>query len=545
MVLKNWISNFSGPFFFSDKLDGASAQLWKDHNGNIMLYSRGDGTEGQDISNLTSLIFDKNTLNKIPNGTSIRGELIISIKNFNNVSDYMKNARNAVAGLVNSKTVDNKIAKNTDFVAYSILSPRFKYSEQMKKLESWKINTVKHKKVNTLSHNILSSYLTERKSKSLYEIDGIVCIDDSVLYEHKGGFPEHAFAYKMITADQLTTATVEDVLWELSMDGYIKPTIKIKPVNLKGVTVTYTAGFNAKFIVDNNIGPGSKITIIRSGDVIPYVLEVLSPSKKGVPKLPEYPYNWNHTEVDFVVKKLEGESKRIVTIKLLMHFFEGIGVKYMGEGIITKLVNNKYDSVEKILNADKKKLANIDGIGDTTVENIFDEIDRAFSEISLVKFMSASHKFGRGLAEKKLQNIIDVYPNILNKKWSEEEMIEKIKEVDGFSEKLASLFASNFSNFKNFYSSVSKIKKLSNSTVKIVKNAKLTGKYIVFTGKRDKDLENKIISHGGKVENRITKTSSYLVHDDNSDKTSSKFENAKKNNTTVLSKTDFKLKYNM
>ena len=202
-TLKNWISNFSGPFFFSDKLDGASAQLWKDHNGNIMLYSRGDGTEGQDISNLTSLIFDKNTLNKIPNGTSIRGELIISIKNFNNVSDYMKNARNAVAGLVNSKTVDNKIAKNTDFVAYSILSPRFKYSEQMKKLESWKINTVKHKKVNTLSHNILSSYLTERKSKSLYEIDGIVCIDDSVLYEHKGGFPEHAFAYKMITADQM------------------------------------------------------------------------------------------------------------------------------------------------------------------------------------------------------------------------------------------------------------------------------------------------------------------------------------------------------
>ena len=60
--------------------------------------------------------------------------LIISKKNFEKIS-YMKNARNAVSGLVNSKTVDMKIAKLTDFVTYAVLHPRDLQSNQMKMIE--------------------------------------------------------------------------------------------------------------------------------------------------------------------------------------------------------------------------------------------------------------------------------------------------------------------------------------------------------------------------------------------------------------------------
>jgi DNA ligase (NAD+) len=548
--LDKWNLKYPGPYIVSDKLDGASAQLWKSHDGKLYFYSRGDGIEGQDISHLINIIFSNDVLAVLPNGTSVRGELIISCKNFTEkLSTYMKNGRNAVAGLVNSKTVDNKVASVTDFVTYSILSPRMSQEEQLEKLAVWGFNVVTYKKFTELSDKIMSKYLTGRHKKLLYEMDGLVGVDDSTIYEHKSGFPDYMFAFKMMTANQMAEAIVTKISWELSRDGYIKPTITINPVKLRGVTVTSATAHNAKFIVDNKLGVGSKIKIIRSNDVIPYIMEVLTSSNSGEADMPEYEYMWNHTGVDLIVKKLEGSAKKIVTIKLLMGFFAGIGSKYLGEGIITKLVHNGYDSVERILNADHTELENIEGIGSTMVNNIYDEIDRAFNEISLVTFMSASHEFGRGLAEKKLEKILEMYPDILKKTWDKDEMIEKIIEVKGFDEKLATLFASNFQKFKLFYEKIGKIKDLSRfnmiKKITVNKNAKFTGMIFVFTGPRDKKLEKYLSENGGKIDNTVTKTTTYLIHDDNADKTSSKFEKAEKQNVIIMSNTEFKEKYKL
>jgi NAD-dependent DNA ligase len=128
-------------------------------------------------------------------------------------------------------------------------------------------------------------------------------------------------------------------------------------------------------------------------------------------------------------------------------------------------------------------------------------------------------------------------------------MIEKIQQVEGFSEKLATLFTTNLKSFKVFYNEISKIKDISKFNKiekKVVKTGlKFSGMSFVFTGKRDKELEQYIKDNGGIIEDTFKKTCSYLIHDDNADTSHSKFEKAEKANVKIISNSAFKLKYNI
>ena len=79
----------------------------------------------------------------------------------------------------------------------------------------------------------------------------------------------------MVLSDQTAETFVVDVIWSPSKDGYLKPRIRVDPVQVGGVTIEYTTGFNGAFIRDNKIGVGAKVKLIRSGDVIPYIEEVI------------------------------------------------------------------------------------------------------------------------------------------------------------------------------------------------------------------------------------------------------------------------------
>jgi len=576
-----WTTKYEGPYFISDKLDGASVQIYKDANGTLSMYSRGDGTTGQDISHLIKYAISKTTMTAIPNNTSIRGEFIISKENFKKIQDRMCNARNAVAGLINSKTVDTDIAKITDFVTYTILYPRLSYDEQVKRLEKYGCKVVNYTFLKKISTPILKAHLENRRAKSAYEIDGIVCIDNSQIYQHNGGYQDHEFAFKMITDDQIAETTVLEVIWSASMDGYLVPKIRIDPVNLVGTTITYAAAHNAKYIVDNNIGPGAKIKIIRSGDVIPYILDIIKGAKGG-PQMPTCDYEWNETKVNLVIKDDgTGIDNTTVTIKLLIHFFTTIGVKFMGKGVITKLAEHGYDSVAKILLAEKGDLTDIEGLGHKTVDRIYSEIDRAFDEMKLETFMDASHKLGRNLGERKLKDIVATYPLILKEPMKG--LRDKIMDINGFSDKLADQFVENLPAFKKFFNEINKIRDLSRflevkEKKKEKKNAVVKkrvrdsdddsendsdssdsddsdnndddaddnifeGKTIVFTGFRDKSLETFIENNGGKVSSSVSKNTYILVHKDDADTNTNKFTKASSLGVTLMKLSEFKEEY--
>jgi DNA ligase (NAD+) len=558
--LSKWIKKFKGPYHLSDKLDGVSAQIYKKQSGEICMYSRGNGKEGQNISHLLKYVVSSETLKKIPLGSSIRGELIISIINFKKIKKQMKNARNAVAGLVNAKNFNENIAKITEFVAYAILNPSNYYREQIKLLESYKFNVVVNKPIkDEITEDFLKEYFEDRKKNSAYDIDGMVCVDDSKIYPSTGGYPAHSFAFKMITKDQIAITKIIKVLWKPSKDGYLKPKIKIKPVELVGVTVEYATAYNAKFIVDNNIGPGAKIKIIRSGDVIPKIMEVITGAKNG-PQMPEFPHQWNKTKVDLILKDNNdsdydsdnsdaNNGQQMVIIGLLIHFFLKIGVKFLSKGLIEKFVENGYDSVIKILKADKKKLYKISGLGEKSIDKIYEEIDRAFNEMTLEQFMGASNELGRLLGSIKLKLVVAAYPNLIEEfqNYDKEEIAEKIIKIEGFSNKLSNQFAENFQNFIEFYNEIAKVKDLSRfNNIKIKKaNGPFNGKSFVFTGFRDENMAKFITDNGGEIKTSVSGNTYMLIHKDDANVSNNKFIKAGEKGILITKKSDFIKKFMM
>lgn len=549
--LEKWLEKYKGPYVISDKLDGISAQIYHDPKSGLKMYTRGEGDEegnfGMDISHLLTYI-NAGDIKNLPKGNSIRGELIIKRNTFKTLDSKYKNIRNAVGGIVNKKhNLDTTIANKIDFVSYAIIYPELKQEEQMAQLKKWNINVVEYKIEKKLTQKYLEDYLKDRRKSSPFDVDGIVCIDSSKIHKLKGGNPDYGFAFKMILDDQFAVTKITNVIWQPTMDSYLKPIVEIEPKDLVGTTVSKATAYNAKYVKDNKIGIGAEIRIIRSGDVIPKIMEVIKPAKEI--SMPDIPYVWNDSGVDILIdytKKVPKEIIDQVQIELILYFFKGIGVKYLSEGIITKLYKEGYKSISAIIGADENEVSEIKGLGDKIVTKIYKEIYKALDTVELYQFMAASH-LDRGLGERKIKEILKIYPNIINEDYKRDELVEKLKEVNGFSDIMSEKFADNIKEFKKFFAEIDEVYDISRLLkVKKVKKQGILfdGKTIVFTGVRDKDLEDFITANGGKVSSSVSKNTSILIHADNADKSKSKFKKALDLKVELISISKFKEKYN-
>jgi NAD-dependent DNA ligase len=251
----------------------------------------------------------------------VRGEFIIPKNVFDEkYKDKFANPRNLVAGIVNSKTIDEK-TRDIHFVTYELIVPLSKPSDQMRALSSLKHETVRNLTVDKLTNEYLSATLLEWRKDYIYEIDGVIVTND-LHYPRKSGNPDHAFAFKMVISDQVAEVKVLDVIWNPSKDGYLKPRVRVEPVKLGGVTIEYATGFNAKFIEENKIGFGALIEIIRSGDVIPFIKSTVVPASHA--KMPDIPYKWTETHVDIILENALDDPT--VREKNITAFFVGLEV---------------------------------------------------------------------------------------------------------------------------------------------------------------------------------------------------------------------------
>jgi len=541
--LDSWISKYPDSYNLSDKLDGVSALLTYKANGTINMATRGTAIEGTDITHIIKYLklpsfedvskyckehkIKGNTLLSScakhdcnTNLIAFRGELIIKEKVFlKNWSDKLKNVRNSVAGLVNSVTINPKLALDTDLVLYEIVDPFYPIEKQFKIINDIGFNLVTNKtfnsNLNNLTFELLSKYLNERRTKSLYKIDGIIVTSTKKQERNVKANPDYAFAFKDVLEDQKAITYVISIEWNISKDGFIIPTLLLEPVNIGGVEIKRTTGYNAKFIVDNKIGPGSKLEIIRSGDVIPKVHNVLSPSKTGIADLPKSKWHWNETNVDIQLDDIKSNSN--VLIKNIYYFFSTLDTKGLGEKNVEKLINAGLNTIVKILSADESTFLKVGGFKEKSAHNLVLAIKSAMTNIPLAKFMAASNKLGPGLGYERMKNVLSIYPNILidYKKWSKTDFINNIKSINGWEDKTAKLLVSNFENFINFYNSVKKY-----ITIETVNNTIVIGVFIdktfVFTGFRDKDLQSKIEIQGGKISSSISKNTNYVIIKDKS-----------------------------
>jgi NAD-dependent DNA ligase len=531
-VLTNWMAKYSGPYVLSCKLDGVSG-LYTTENKEPKLYTRGNGKIGQDISHLIPYL----RLPKTPN-IVIRGEFIIPKEVFLfKYKNTFANPRNMVAGIVNQKSITDAV-KDMNFVAYEVIKPDLKPSAQMSYLKTLDVECVFYKEESKLSNEILSETLIQLRSNYRYEIDGIIVTDDK-LYKRQSGNPEHAFAFKMVLSDQVAEAKVVDVIWTPSKDGYLKPRVRIEPIQLGGVQIEYATGFNGAFIENNKIGIGSLIELIRSGDVIPYIRKVVIPAEQA--KMPGVPYKWNDTHVDIMLENIG--SDETVQEKNITGFFRGIGVEGLSSGNVSRIIKAGYDTVPKIIKMTVDDFLKVDGFKIKTATKLHNGIQEQIQTAPLTKLMSGSNTFGRGFSEKKLELILESYPDVLLSSLSPSEKIKKVSAIKGMATKTSEIFVQHIPDFIRFMREsdlehrITFITKTNYDT-----NHPLYGKSIVMTGFRDGELQELFKNVGAKLGSSISKNTFVLLVKDLEEDTSKVVE-AKQLGIQIMTKDEFVSKY--
>jgi len=538
-ALSDWVKQYKGPYVLSCKLDGVSG-MYSTEGDTPKLYTRGDGKVGQDVSHLIKTL-------KLPKhkGHVVRGEFIILKDVFNTkYRDKFANPRNLVSGIVNAKSIDEKTS-DLHFVAYEVIRPVYKSSEQMRLLQELGHEVVLNRVVPSLSNALLSETLVEWRTKYDYEIDGVIVCDDHI-HTRGSGNPRHAFAFKMVLSDQVAEAKVVDVVWAASKDGYLKPRVRIEPIHIGGVTIEYATGFNGKFIEENNIGVGAVITMIRSGDVIPYIKSVVVPADTG--KMPDVPYIWTDTHVDVLLENKNDDP--MVREKNITGFFTEIGVEGLSSGNVRRIMAAGYDTVPKIVKMEKSDFAKVDGFQQKTVDKLYDGIRDRISKATLVQLMVGSNMFGHGMGERKLGPVIEAYPDFLV---SADSKAEKMRQLGTKGiHKNAEEVVDSIIPFLKFLdecgiktktkTSASASTAASTTAAKFDTTHPLYGKTIVMTKIRDKEIIDFLEAKGGKLGDNVKADTLALIVKSKDD-VSAKTKTATDKNVPIMTPDEFKREY--
>ena len=445
------------------------------------------------------------------------------------------------AGIINHKSI-NEAIKDLQFVAYEVIVPVKKPSEQMEFLTTLEVEVVLWKTESAITNELLSETLVDWRKNYIYEIDGVIVTNDAK-YTRKDGNPDHSFAFKMVLSDQVAEAKVVDVIWSPSKDGYLKPRVQIEPINLGGVRIEFATGFNGSFINDNKVGVGAVIELIRSGDVIPHIRKVTVPAEEA--KMPSVPFKWNDTHVDVMLEDLD--SNETVKEKNITGFFRGIGVEGLSSGNVARIIQAGYDTVPEIIKMDVNDLLQVEGFKDKTANKLYNGIKEKIDAASLVTIMSASNVFGRGFSWKKTELIIEAYPNILLSKESNAQKVSRISEIKGMAEKTSESFVERIPDFINFIKEAGLSKKLTQEVTEkkqVDESHPLFGKTIVMTGFRDTQIQEDIKNVGAKLGSSVSKnTFIVLVKDNLAVEDTGKAADARKLGVTLMTPEEFVKKY--
>ena len=478
------------------KLDGYAA-----YDDGTSLYTRGDGTKGQDITRA----FDKG-LQVANNGTRGLGpgEIVIKKSYFDaELSKKFENSRNIQAAIIAEKKVDKYIQKAIDDGACVF----FPFGE----LEHW---TGHYTEVLANFEDIVEKIWTSVD----YDIDGVVLeVTNEALKQHMGATRHHhrwQIAFK-VNAESAEVKVLK-VTPQTSRTGRITPVAELEPTKLSGATISRATVHHYNMVKTNGVGPGAIVQLVRSGLVIPKIEKVI---KAVEPQLPEQcPSCHTHLlwESDHLVcpNKTDCPAQ---TENTLVHFFKTLGNNDgFGPKVIEKLHENGMKRIHEIYEGQKHKFLGF-GFGDKTAQNLVDQLTASQKiEIEDWRFLAAFgvSRLAGGNCEKLLQHhsIVELFD------LSAEEMVK----IDGFAQLSAEAIVEGLDNIKDEFFKVYDLGFNLIITPKASEqgstNSPIAGKLIVFTGAMAQgargDMEKQAKLLGAKVGKSVSGKTDFLVTGD-------------------------------
>ena len=550
------------------KIDGISASLIYKNGYFIKGLSRGDGEEGEDITENLKTIKDipLNILHKdFPEEIDVRGEVFIETNDFKKIEKDFANPRNAASGSLRQKDPKKTKLIPLKFIAYSFgfnsNRKENKQSEFIKDLDKWGFKTSYLNKTIKGIDNLLKyhSEIEQKRFTLNYDIDGIVYKVNDFSLQKRLGFmataPRWAIAHKF--SANFSVTKIIDIDIQVGRTGALTPVAKVKPVNIGGVMVSNATLHNEDEIKRKDIRIGDTVKIERAGDVIPHVISVDKKLRTFNSKKYIFPnkcpscgsktikeYNTITKKIDAVRRcSNEGFGCEKISIEKLKHFVskDALNIEGLGKKVVQKFWDLKFIKFpDDIFNLNFKKISELDGWGSQSAENLKNSINKS-KKLKLDKFIYSLGIRHIGQENAKLiSEFLKDYSNFI--KLKNEQKIDELSNIDGIGETQINslkIFFKNKINLKVVIS-LSKILIFEKNIIKKDKGV-FSNKILMFTGKLSNisraEAKSIVENNGGKIVSNVSKKLDFLIVGEKP--TSRKIKLASELKIKILNQSDF------
>lgn len=564
------------------KIDGLSCSLRYEGRKLELAATRGDGAEGEDITDNVRTIADVPGM--LPAGApdlvEVRGEIYMRRDDFSALNKRQEeegkqlfaNPRNAAAGSV--RQLDSAVTKQRPlhFFAYALgeVSAAYEPKTQREIIENfaaWGFSTTAQSAVFGSLESLMGNYesLLEERPELAFEIDGIVYKVNRLDFQQRLGFvsraPRWATAHKF-PAEQAVTV-VNDIDIQVGRTGALTPVARLEPITVGGVVVSNATLHNEDEIARKDIRIGDHVVIQRAGDVIPQVVKVLADKRTGKERVFEFP---DHCPVcGSLAIREEGEAVRRCTgglicgaqaVERLKHFVSRLAFDI--EGLGDKIIRLFWDKdilrgpVDIFHLEERNKtltppLEEREGWGAKSAENLFAAInDRR--NISFNRFIYALGI--RQIGEATAKRLAGAYGDLLHlteamiaAQDKDAQAYEDLLAIEDIGPAVADDLIGFFAEQHNLdiLDALSKELSIEPYAMPAASDSPISGKTVVFTGSLEtmtrQEAKAQAEALGAKVSGSVSGKTDYVVAGADA---GSKLKKAKELGVTVLSEQEWR-----
>lgn len=545
------------------KYDGVSANLLYENGSLVRALSRGDGAQGEDITNnirtIRNVPLHLRGDGPFPTRIEIRGEVIMTRASFaelqrqseTTMDTAFRNARNTVAGSL--KLLDPEIVRQRklDFICWGVGHLEglevSTYEQLRAKLAEFGMKTAEQFRVVSSVDEILAFHdeLEARRDELEYEMDGIVAKIDRLDLQRRLGrrsrAPRWILAYKFAPRRALTR--VLNITSQVGRTGAITPVAELDPVDLAGVTVKRATLHNWDLMQERDVRKNDAVEIERAGDVIPAVIKVFTDQRdaksKPTPTPKECPVCAAEVEKDGAflycvnlecAAQIQGRIVHMASRRALD--IDRLGPKYVDQLLESGLIKRPEDIFT--LDQHRDEILELERWGQRSYDKMVEEIEKA----KRPEFARFLYSLGiRHVGETTAKDLASVFETLEDLESAD---LEQLQQVDGVGEEVANSITRFFALEGNQrFLEATRAAGLEMHR-QVQADGPLTGQTFCFTGGLNtlsRDEAHAIVeSLGAKTSKSVTKKVTDVVI---GEKTGSKAEKAKKLELNTMSEDDF------
>jgi len=582
-------------FSAEPKIDGLSMSLRYEGGELVTAATRGDGTEGEDVTANIRTLHDvphKLRGSNVPDVCEVRGEVYMTKKAFLALNERQKaagdtifaNPRNSAAGSLRQKDPGITASRPLGFFAYAWGEISAMPEDTQTGMIHWFERCgFKTNPLTKLCHSIeqllaFHHKIEEQRAELDYDIDGVVYKVDRIDWQERLGFvsrtPRWAIAHKFPAERAMTV--LRDIEIQVGRTGSFTPVGKLEPVGVGGVIVQNVTLHNEDYIrgIGNkgeqlregrDIRIGDTVVVQRAGDVIPQVVDVVIDKRPKDAKEFQFPKKCPcplHTDVvrEEIATGEEGSRARctgefacpyqkIEHLKLFASRrafdIDGLGEKQLQYFFDREWVREPSDIFTLQQRNDQLKLEQIEGYGETSVRNLFNAIESR-RQIALERFIFAlgMRHVGEttGLALARGYGSWDAFHDACLKVANgDEEAIAEMDALDQIGDTVIKSIADYFGESHNR----GIVERLTREVTildaeKPKSNSAVAGKTVVFTGTLERMTRDEAKATaerlGAKVSSSVSKKTNFIVAGPGA---GSKLADAKKHGVAVLTEEEW------